>query len=88
VQELSYPTYHQGRFQVLVRDIHPVGWHDVYLAGLALLLAAYALWRSGRDRPVRWLLLPGAALTIGGLALQMAAIGGPFDWWRALWALE
>jgi hypothetical protein len=84
VQPLSYPTYYQGRFQVLVRDIPPVGWHDVYLAGLALLLAAYALWRSGRDRRVGWLLLPGAALTIGGFALQLAAFGGPFGWWQAL----
>jgi hypothetical protein len=88
VHMLSYPSYHQARFQVLVRDIHLVGWHDVYLAGLALLLAAYAVWRSGRDRRAYWLLLPGAALTIGGLALQMATFGGPFDWWQALHGLE
>lgn len=81
MQIVSAPSYHEdAHLQVLVRDPHLVGWHNVYLVGLALLLAAYAVWRSGRDRRARWLLLPGAALTIGGLALHMATFGGPFDW--------
>jgi hypothetical protein len=89
MQMVNAPSYHEeARWQVLVRDIHLVGWHNVYLIGLALLLAAYAMRRSGRDRRVYWLLLPGAALTIGGLALHMATLGGPFDWWSPLHGLE
>jgi hypothetical protein len=81
---LSAPSYYEADWQVLVRDIHLVGWHNVYLLGLALLLSAYAVWRSGQDRRVRWLLLAGAILTIGGLVLHMAAFGSPFDWWQTL----
>jgi hypothetical protein len=89
LQMVNAPSYHErARWQVLVRDIDLVGWHIVYLIGLALLLAAYAVWRSGRDRRARWLLLPGAALTIGGLALQMATFGGPFDWWGPMYGAE
>jgi hypothetical protein len=74
------PETYDSHWYAIVREIGIVGWHNVYLIGLALLLAAYAVWRSGRDRRVGWLLLPGAALTIGGLALHMATFGGPFDW--------
>jgi hypothetical protein len=89
LQMVNAPSYHEeARWQVLVRDAHLVGWHNIYLIGLALLLAAYAVRRSGRDRRVRWLLLPGAALTIGGLALQMASFGVPFDWWEAMHGLD
>jgi hypothetical protein len=85
---LSAPSYEEAHWRVLVRDVDLVGWHNVYLIGLALLLAGYAVWRSGRYRRVRWLLLPGVALTIGGLALHMATLGGPFDWWGPLHGLE
>jgi hypothetical protein len=87
---LSAPKYDAdwGHWSVLMRDVDLVGWHIVYLMGLALLLAAYAVWRSGRDRRARWLLLSGAALTIGGLALHMATFGGPFDWWGLMYGAE
>jgi hypothetical protein len=86
---LSAPTYDAdwGHWSVLIRDVELVGWHNIYLMGLALLLAAYAVRRSGRDRRVYLLLLPGAILTIGGLALHMATFGGPFDWGAAVHGL-
>jgi hypothetical protein len=86
---LSAPTYDAdwGHWSVLIRDVELVGWHNIYLIGLALLLAAYAVRRSGRDRRVYWLLLPGAILTIGGLTLHIATVGGPFDWGAAVHGL-
>jgi hypothetical protein len=59
------------------RDVGIVGWHIAYLAGITLLLAAYAVRRSGPERRVRWMVVSGAVLTIAGLALQMAAFGIP-----------
>jgi hypothetical protein len=89
LQIVNAPSYHEeARWQVLVRDTHLVGWHNVYLIGLALLLAAYAVRRSGRDRRARWLLLAGATLTISGLALHMTTLGGPFTWWGSIHGLE
>jgi hypothetical protein len=87
---LGAPIYDAGtgHWSVLVRDIATVGWHNVYLTGLALLLTAYAIWRSGHDRRIRWLLLPGAVLAAGGLALHMTAMGGPFAWWDLVHGLE
>jgi hypothetical protein len=79
-QVIHSPETYDSHWYAIVREIGIVGWHNVYLIGLALLLAAYAIRRSGRDRRVGWLLLPGAALTIGGLALHMATFGGPFHW--------
>jgi hypothetical protein len=82
LQIVNAPVYDYdwSRWSVVIRDVDLVGWHNVYLIGLALLLSAYAVRRSGRDWRVRRLLLPGVALTIGGLALHMANFGGPFDW--------
>jgi hypothetical protein len=87
---LGAPIYDigTGHWSVLVRDVAIVGWHITYLIGLALLLTAYAIWRSGHDRRIRWLLLPGAVLAIGGLALHMATLGGPFAWWELVHGLE
>jgi hypothetical protein len=89
LQTVNAPSYHEeARWQVLVRDTQLVGWHNLYLIGLALLLAAYAVRRSGRLRRARWLLLPGAMLAMGGLARHMAAMGGPFAWWDLVHGLE
>jgi hypothetical protein len=87
---LSGPSYDTGsdHWSVVVRDIATVGWHNVYLIGLALLLAAYALRRSGRDPRVRWLLLAGTVFAIGGLTMHMATLGGPFVWWELVHGLE
>jgi uncharacterized membrane protein len=59
------------------RDVSLVGWHILYLAGVALLTSAYAVRRSGRDRRVRWMLVAGAVLTILGMTMQIAAFGLP-----------
>jgi hypothetical protein len=82
---VAYPPdeYH-SHWWAITRNTDIVGWHVVYLLGVTLLLAAYAVRRSGRDFRVKWLLLGGALLAAVGLALQMAAAGGPFGWWDAL----
>jgi hypothetical protein len=59
------------------RDVSLVGWHILYLGGVALLIAAYAVRRSGRDLRVRWVFVPGAVATIAGMTLQIAAFGLP-----------
>jgi hypothetical protein len=73
------PDEHHPIGWAIERDVGIVGWHIAYLAGVTLLLAAYAVRRSGPDRRIRWMLVSGAVLTIAGLALQMAAFGLPLS---------
>jgi hypothetical protein len=71
------PTEWRQNWWAIERDIGIVGWHIVYLAGAMILLAAYAVRRSGHDRRVRWIVVSGSVLVVGGLTLQMAALGYP-----------
>jgi hypothetical protein len=73
------PDAYHPTWWAIDRDIGIVGWHIAYLAGVTLLLSAYAVRRSGPDRQVRWMAVSGAVLTITGLALQMVAFGLPLN---------
>jgi hypothetical protein len=74
------PDEYNTTWWVLVREADRVGWHIAYLLGVSLLLAEYALRRSGRDRRVPVLLTLGALLVVAGLVGQLAGHGGPFPW--------
>lgn len=70
------PNEWHANWWAIERDVGIVGWHITYLAGVTLLLAAYAVRRSGHRR-VRWMHLSGAALAVAGLTLQIVAFGFP-----------
>ena len=58
------------------RDLLLSAGHTTYLVGAAVLLGAYALWRSGRDRRTRWGLAVGVVLALAGISLQLVSFDG------------
>lgn len=77
---LHAPNAYDPNWYGITREVDRLGWHIVYLVGIATLLAAYAIRRSGRDPRAAWLLGAGLALTITGVALQLITHRGPFPW--------
>jgi len=77
--------YADGHWLILQED--RVLWHGCYLIGVAVLLTAYACWRSGPDRRTRWIALAGLLLAAAGFAGQVIAWGGEVRWFEQAWSL-
>ncbi|MGY1616727.1 hypothetical protein ACI797_08275 [Geodermatophilus sp. SYSU D00691] len=67
-------------FLGLDRSLAFYGTHLVYVAGVTLTLAGFALARSGRDRRTRWVLAVGLSLVVLGLAGQLGTHEGDLGW--------
>jgi hypothetical protein len=77
-----------GGWLALVRDTDLVACRAVYIAGVGVLLTAFALRRSDRDSRIRPLVVLGSILATGGVLLQFPAYSGAWamlgSWWSFL----
>lgn len=76
------PDQYTPSWSGLERDLLLSGGHTLYLLGIAVVLAAYAVRRSGGDRRTRRGLAAGLVLAGAGLGLQLVALDGAYTWWR------
>jgi hypothetical protein len=69
----SWPCSPEQRWPCLVDDFATTsaGWHLVYLAGIALVLAAVALWKEDRRPRIGAVAGLGLALVVAGGVLQV-----------------
>jgi hypothetical protein len=77
---VELPGRRGERFRGLERDLPLFAGHLIFLVGLTVLLAGWALVRSGPERRSRWVLAVGGALVLGGLLAQLLTYDLPLRW--------